>query len=53
MPNVNANLLGFHAAREAIEGQGRVIENATRGGKLEVFRRVDLDELFARWERER
>lgn len=52
MPNVNANLLGFHAAREAIEGQGRVIENATRGGKLEVFQRVDLDELFARWERE-
>lgn len=51
IPNVEANLLGFHAAKEAIEGQGRIIMNATRGGKLEVFDRVDLDELFRRWER--
>lgn len=50
MPNVNANLLGFHAARQAIEGHGRTIRNATRGGKLEVFERVDLDQLFAKWE---
>lgn len=50
MPNVNANLLAFQAAKEAIEGQGRVIRNATRGGKLEVFPRANLDELFARWE---
>lgn len=51
MPNVNANLLGFHAAKEAIEGQGRIIRNATRGGKLEVFERINLDELFAKWEK--
>ncbi len=50
MPNVNVNLLGFHAARQAIEEQGRKIFNATRGGKLEVFDRVNLDELFAQWE---
>ncbi len=50
MPNVNANLLAFHAARTAVEGQGRIIKNATRGGKLEVFERVDLDELFEKWE---
>ena len=50
MPNVNANLLGFNAAKQAIEGQGRIIKNATRGGKLEVFERVNLDELFAKWE---
>ena len=50
MPNVNANLLGFHAARQAIEAQGRKIQNATRGGKLEVFERVDLDMLFRKWE---
>lgn len=50
MPNVNANLLGFNAAKVAIEGQGRIIKNATRGGKLEVFERVNLDELFTRWE---
>lgn len=53
MPNVNVNLLGFHAARQAIEGQGRKIFNATRGGKLEVFERKNLDELFAQWEAEK
>lgn len=53
MPNVNANLLGFNAARQAIEGQGRTIKNATRGGKLEVFDRVNLDDLFAKWEEEK
>ena len=52
MPNVNANLLGFHAARQAIEGQGRVIKNATRGGRLEVFDRVDLDALLRQWEQD-
>jgi len=50
MPNVNANLLAFQAAKDAVEGQGRTICNATRGGKLEVFQRVNLDELFMRWE---
>lgn len=52
MPNVNANLLAFQAAKDAIEGQGRIIKNATRGGKLEVFTRTELDGLFARWEEE-
>ncbi len=50
MPNIAANLLGFRAARDGIEGQGRVINNATRGGKLEVFQRADLDQLFKKWE---
>ena len=50
-PNVNANLLAFRAAKETIEHNGRLVQNATRGGKLEVFDRVDLDELFARWEK--
>lgn len=49
MPNINANLLAFQAAKDAIEGQGRIIRNATRGGKLEVFTRANLDELFERW----
>lgn len=53
LPNINANLLGFHAAREAIEKQKRIICNATRGGKLEVFERVNLDELFEKWEADR
>ncbi len=49
MPNFKANLLSFHAAKETIEGQGKIIMNATRGGKLEVFDRVNLDDLFAKW----
>ena len=52
-PNVAANLMAFQTARDAIEGQGRVVRNATRGGKLEVFERADLDELFKKWELER
>ena len=50
IPNIKANLLGFNAAKDAIEGQGRIIKNATRGGKLEVFERADLDRLFLQWE---
>lgn len=46
MPDVQANLLGFGAARKAIEEEGRVIRNATRGGKLEVFERIDIDKLL-------
>lgn len=53
MPNFAANLMAFQAARDAIEGQGRAVRNATRGGKLEVFERADLDELLKKWERER
>lgn len=49
MPNVKANLLAFNAAREEVEKHGRVIMNATRGGKLEVFDRVNLDELYEKW----
>ena len=52
MPNVRANLLGFNAAKDAIEANGRSIYNATRGGKLEVFKRADLDELLKKWEAE-
>lgn len=38
---------GYAVAREYIESHGGEIYNATRGGKLEVFKRVDLDELLA------
>lgn len=46
LPNVVANLNGFNAARRVIENNGRIIRNATRGGKLEVFERIDVDELI-------
>lgn len=41
-----ANINGFNAARKGFESNGREIYNATRGGKLEVFIRKDLDEVF-------
>ena len=41
-----ANINGFKAARKGFESNGREIYNATRGGKLEVFIRKDLDEVF-------
>lgn len=46
--NRDSNILGFQAARKAFEDDGRNIFNATRGGKLEVFVRKDLDEVFDR-----
>lgn len=36
----------FQAARQYAESHGIKIYNATRGGKLEVFERVDFDSLF-------
>lgn len=53
IPNVAANLLSYHKAKDVIENHGRIIKNATRGGKLEVFERVDLDELFNKWTNEK
>ena len=44
--NQQANIIGFQAARETFEKNGREIYNATRGGKLEVFIRKDLDSVF-------
>lgn len=37
---------GYASARQFIESHGGEIYNATRGGHLEVFKRVDLDELL-------
>jgi glycosyltransferase involved in cell wall biosynthesis len=37
---------GYALARAYAENKGVKIMNATRGGKLEVFERVDIDELF-------
>lgn len=37
---------GYKIAREAAENQGVKIYNATRGGNLEVFERVNFDEVL-------
>ncbi len=44
--NMEARSLGFQRAEEYSRKNGFRIFNATRGGKLEVFERVDFDSLF-------
>ncbi len=44
-PRIDLCAVGFKLAREKAEEKGIKILNATRGGKLEVFERVDFDSL--------
>ncbi len=37
--------IGFEKAREECEKRGIIIRNATRGGALEIFERVDFDDV--------
>lgn len=46
MPNMQYNLRAYRSARKYAESHGIKIYNATRGGALEVFERVDFDKLF-------
>ena len=39
--------LGYEAAKRYAEKNGIIIKNATRGGKLEVFERIDLDVILS------
>jgi len=48
MPDLERQEAAFISAREYYESNGRRIFNATRGGKLEVFPRVDFDEVISR-----
>lgn len=43
---VDGMILAYEAARQYADSHGVKIFNATRGGKLEVFERVNFDELF-------
>lgn len=45
-PNLHHQKQSYLAAREAIQRLGGQIFNATHGGKLEIFPRVDFDTLF-------
>ena len=45
-PNVDIMLQAYEEAKRACDGRGVEIVNATRGGKLEVFPRVDYYSLF-------
>ena len=44
---------GYNLAKQEAEKRGVHIYNATRGGKLEVFERVDFDSLFQQDQQER
>lgn len=47
-PYEKQNELAYQAAKSYAKKHGIQIYNATRGGKLEVFERVELDSLFER-----
>ena len=46
LADTDEQLCGYRAARKYADEHGIHIYNATRGGKLEVFDRVDFDSLF-------
>ena len=45
-PRLDRMEKAYRRAREVFEANGRKIFNATKGGKLEVFPRIDYDNLF-------
>jgi hypothetical protein len=51
IPNVEISTRAFSAAKRYADKNNIKIYNATRGGKLEVFERVDFDQLFIENER--
>lgn len=46
LPDLEASEAAYRMAREAFEQDGRRVVDATVGGKLEVFPKVDYDSLF-------
>ena len=46
IPNTEKSTLTYVATKDHCEKRGIRVFNATRGGKLEVFQRVDFDRLF-------
>ena len=51
--NVDKLTRGFMEAKQYADTHGVRIFNATRGGKLDVFERVDLDEILLRIHQDR
>ena len=46
IPNTEKSTLTYVAMKEQCQKRGIHVYNATRGGKLEVFERIDFDTLF-------
>ena len=45
-PNISYQFMAYEVGRQECEKKGITIYNATRGGMLEVFERVSLDEVL-------
>lgn len=46
LPDLETSEIGYRLARQAIENSGRKIVDATVGGKLQIFEKVDYSLLF-------
>lgn len=46
LPDLDTSEVGYHIARQAYQAAGREVLDATLGGKLTVFPKVDYDSLF-------
>lgn len=53
LPKVERMELSYVRARKVFDEEGRRIVNATKGGMLEVFERVDFDDLIAEMQAEK
>ena len=48
LPDLETSEIGYRMARQAIEASGRKIVDATVGGKLQIFEKVDYNSLFTK-----
>lgn len=46
LPDLETSEIAYQMAKQAFEADGREVLDATVGGKLQVFRKVDFDEYF-------
>ena len=46
IPNTEKSTLTYYAMKDHCESRGIQVLNATRGGKLEVFKRIEFESLF-------
>lgn len=46
LPNLELSEIGYQYAKEAFENDGRTIYDATIGGKLDIFPKINIDEAI-------
>ena len=47
LPDLDTSEIGYRMAKDAYENAGRKVLDATVGGKLEVFKKIDYESLFS------